>query len=56
MDPALVKVLHDAVKTTFDRFYQPTIYMNAADYTAYAARTFAAEKNTIERLGLSKKS
>jgi tripartite-type tricarboxylate transporter receptor subunit TctC len=65
MDPAVVKVLHDAFKTTlddpevkatFDKFYQPTIYMNTADYTAYAARTFEAEKKTIERLGLSKKS
>ncbi|MDP3809656.1 MAG: tripartite tricarboxylate transporter substrate binding protein, partial [Hydrogenophaga sp.] len=65
MDPAVVKVLHDAfkatlddpeVKATFDKFFQPTVYMNTADYTAYAARTFAAEKITIERLGLSKKN
>ncbi|MBA4194510.1 MAG: hypothetical protein C0451_08095 [Comamonadaceae bacterium] len=65
MDPAVVKVLHDAFKATLDdpevkaaldKFFQPTIYMNTADYTAYAQRTFAAEKATIERLGLSKKS
>ena len=65
MDPAVVKVLHDAFKATLDdpdvkaaldKFYQPVIYMNTADYTAYAARTFAAEKATIERLGLAKKS
>jgi tripartite-type tricarboxylate transporter receptor subunit TctC len=65
MDPAIVKILHDAFKKTLedakvlealDRFYQPVIYMNTADYTAYAERTFAAEKATIERLGLAKKS
>jgi len=65
MDPAVVKVLHDAFKATLDdpevkaaldKFYQPIIYMSTADYTAYAARTFAAEKATIERLGLAKKS
>ncbi len=65
MDPAVVKVLHDAFKATLedpkvlaalDKFFQPVIYMNTADYTAYAARTFAAEKATIERLGLAKKS
>lgn len=59
MDPALVKILHDAFKKTLedprvldtlDKFYQPVIYMNTADYTAYAARTFAAEKATIDRL------
>lgn len=59
MDPALVKVIHDAFKKTLedprvletlDKFYQPVIYMDTADYTAYAARTFAAEKATIDRL------
>ena len=61
MDPAVVKILHDAfkktlddpkVQETLDKFYQPTIYMNTADYSAYAVRTFAAEKKTIERLGM----
>jgi tripartite-type tricarboxylate transporter receptor subunit TctC len=65
MDPAIVKILHDAFKKTLedakvletlDRFYQPVIYMNTADYSAYAERTFAAEKATIERLGLARKS
>jgi tripartite-type tricarboxylate transporter receptor subunit TctC len=64
MDPAIVKILHDAFKKTledpkvleaFDKFYQPTIYMSTADYTSYAARTFATEKKTIERLGMSAK-
>ncbi|MDP3521002.1 MAG: tripartite tricarboxylate transporter substrate binding protein [Hydrogenophaga sp.] len=65
MDPAVVKVLHDAFKATLDdpkvlatldRFFMPTVYMSTAEYTAYAARTFAVEKATIERLGLAKKS
>jgi tripartite-type tricarboxylate transporter receptor subunit TctC len=64
MDPAIVKTLHDAFKQTLadpkvletlDKFYQPVIYMNTADYTAYAARTFAAEKATIDRLKAAKK-
>ncbi|MGS5089869.1 tripartite tricarboxylate transporter substrate binding protein [Hydrogenophaga sp. A37] len=64
MDPAVVKVLHDAFKktledpavlATLDKFFQPVIYMNSADYTAYGERTFKAEKATIERLGLAKK-
>lgn len=65
MDPAVVRVLHDAfrktledpkVLETLDKFYMPTIYMSTADYTAYAERTFAAEKSTIERLGLARKN
>jgi tripartite-type tricarboxylate transporter receptor subunit TctC len=64
MDPAVVRLLHDAFKKTLDdpkvletldKFFQPVIYMNTADYAAYAERTFAAEKATIERLGLAKK-
>ncbi len=64
MDPAIVKILHDAFRKTLedpkvleslDKFYQPVIYMNTADYTAYAARTFAAEKATIDRLKAAKK-
>jgi tripartite-type tricarboxylate transporter receptor subunit TctC len=64
MDSAIVKILHDAFKRTledpkvletFDKFYQPTIYMSTADYSAYAVRTFAAEKKTIERLGMAVK-
>lgn len=59
MDPALVKVIHDAFKKTLedprvletlDKFYMPAIYMDTAEYTAYAARTYAAEKATIDRL------
>ena len=59
MDPAVVKVLHDAfaktlqdpkVLETLDKFYQPVMYMNTADYTQYASRTLQQEKATIERL------
>ena len=65
MDPAVVKVLHDAfrktledpsVQATLDKFYMPSIYLSTADHTAYGERTFKAEKATIERLGLAKKS
>ena len=65
MDPAIVKALHDgfrktledpAVLATLDKFFQPVIYMNSADYQAYGDRTFKAEKATIERLGLAKKT
>lgn len=65
MDPAVVKVLHDAfrktledakVQETLDKFFMPDIYMSTADYTSYAERTFKAEKATIERLGLAKKA
>ena len=61
MDPAVVKVLHDAFRTGLndpkvmeivDRFDQPVIYMNSADYTAWAAKTYAEEARTIERLGM----
>jgi tripartite-type tricarboxylate transporter receptor subunit TctC len=65
MDPAIVRVLNDAFKKTLDdpkvietldKFYQPVIYMNSEDYTKYAVRTFEAEKATVERLGLAKKT
>jgi tripartite-type tricarboxylate transporter receptor subunit TctC len=61
MDPAITKRLHDAFKASLedpvvlallDRYDAPVIYLNSADYTKYAPSTFAAEKATIERLGL----
>jgi tripartite-type tricarboxylate transporter receptor subunit TctC len=61
MDPALVKTLHDvfrktlddpAVQASFDKFDQGTIYMNSADYSAWAKRMFESEKMLIERLGI----
>ncbi|MDO5625331.1 MAG: tripartite tricarboxylate transporter substrate binding protein [Pseudomonadota bacterium] len=54
---AFKKTLQDArVQATLDQFYMPSIYMNTADYQQYAARTFAAERATIERLGLARKA
>ena len=64
MDPSVVKVLHDAFAKTLqdskvlealDKYYQPVIYMNTADYTQYASRTLQQEKATIERLRLAGK-
>ena len=65
MDPAVVKVLHDAFRKTlddpavlasFERYDQTIIYMNTADYTRFAQETFEAERATIDRLGLAKKA
>jgi tripartite-type tricarboxylate transporter receptor subunit TctC len=64
MEPAVVRTLHDAFKktledpavlATFDKFDQSVIYMNTEDYTKFARETFAAEKATIERLGMAAK-
>jgi tripartite-type tricarboxylate transporter receptor subunit TctC len=64
MDPALVRTLHDAFRktlddpaviATLDKFDQTLIYMNTQAYTQFARDTFAAEKATIERLGLAGK-
>jgi tripartite-type tricarboxylate transporter receptor subunit TctC len=65
MDPALVKTLEQAfakvnqdpkVLEVYDKFFQPVIWMDSAEYSRYAARTFAQERATIERLGLLPKS
>ena len=65
MDPAVVRTLHDAFKRTlddpavlaaFEKFDQTVIYMNTEDYTKFARDSFAAEKATIERLGMAMKS
>lgn len=65
MDAGTVKVLQDALRKTLDdpkvletldKFFQPVIYMDSAEYSKYAVRTFDAERATIERLGLAKKS
>jgi len=61
MDPAVVKILHDAfaktlddpsVIATLDKYDQPPIYMDTAKYTAYAKEAFAAERATMDRLGM----
>jgi tripartite-type tricarboxylate transporter receptor subunit TctC len=63
MDPGVVKTIHDAYKktlqdpavlATFEKYDQTVIYMDTATYTKWAHDTFAAEKATIERLGLTK--
>jgi tripartite-type tricarboxylate transporter receptor subunit TctC len=63
MDPAIVKALHDAfrkviddpaVVQTLDKYDMPPVYMDTAQYTKFAMETFAAEKATIERLGMAK--
>ncbi len=65
MDPAVVKTLHDAFRKTlddpavlasFDKYDQSVIYMNTETYTQWARDTYAAEKATIERLGMAAKS
>jgi tripartite-type tricarboxylate transporter receptor subunit TctC len=65
MDPALVKRLDESfrkvledplVLSTLEKFDQPVIYMNSADYTKFAHNTFKEEKETVESLGLAVKS
>ncbi len=65
MDPAVVRVLHDAFRKTlddpavlaiFDKFDQTIIYKNTDDYTRFARESFASERATIERLGLAARS
>ncbi|MFZ9297006.1 MAG: tripartite tricarboxylate transporter substrate binding protein [Hylemonella sp.] len=64
MDPALVLRLHDAFKktledptvlATFEKYDQPVIYLNSADYMKYAQDNYRKEKALIERLGLAAK-
>jgi tripartite-type tricarboxylate transporter receptor subunit TctC len=63
MDAGVVRTLHDAFRKTledpavlamFDKFDQTIIYMGTDDYTRWARDTFAAERATMERLGLAK--
>lgn len=65
MDPAIVKQLHDAfllgmsdpgVKTLLDRYDQPQIHMDPAQYTRFAREAYLQEKATITRLGLAAKT
>jgi hypothetical protein len=44
------------VLSTLEKFDQPVIYMDTEAYTKFARETYAAEKATIERLGLAAKS
>jgi tripartite-type tricarboxylate transporter receptor subunit TctC len=65
MDPAVVKKLHDAFRSTlqdpavlasFDKYDQSVIYMGTEEYTKFIRDTFQSEKVTIERLGLAMKT
>ncbi|MGE4242594.1 tripartite tricarboxylate transporter substrate binding protein [Ramlibacter sp.] len=65
MDAAVVRAIHDAFKKTlddpaviasFDKYDQSVIYMDTSTYTKWAAETYAAEKATIERLGMAAKT
>jgi tripartite-type tricarboxylate transporter receptor subunit TctC len=64
MEPAVTKVLQDTFRKTLEdpavlamleKFDQSVIYMDTDTYTRWARETFAAEKATIERLGMAMK-
>ena len=65
MEPAVARTIHDAfrksledpaVVASFDKYDQSVIYMNTDTYTKWSRETFAAEKATIERLGMAMKT
>jgi tripartite-type tricarboxylate transporter receptor subunit TctC len=64
MDPAVVKVLHDAFRKGMEdpshleamaKLDQELAYLSSADYRAYAVRELAEQKKMIEALGLGVK-
>ncbi|MDB5804452.1 MAG: hypothetical protein JWN73_1774 [Betaproteobacteria bacterium] len=65
MEPAVVRRIQDAFKATLDdpkvlqmldKYDQPVIYLDSEGYTRFARDTYAAEKATIDRLGLAKQA
>lgn len=61
MDPAVVRVLHDAfkaamddpaVRALLDRYDMPALYLNSADYTQWVLRQVETEERLAARLGL----
>ncbi len=65
MEPGVARALHDAFRRTLDdpavlatleKYDQSVLYMGTEAYTKFARDSFAAEKATIERLGLAQKS
>jgi tripartite-type tricarboxylate transporter receptor subunit TctC len=61
MDPAVVKVLHDAFKKaledpefqkTLEKFDQEPYYLNSADYAAFAKKSIEEERVAVQRLNL----
>jgi hypothetical protein len=41
------------VVQTLEKYDQPVIHMDTAQYTKFAMETFNAERATVERLGMS---
>jgi tripartite-type tricarboxylate transporter receptor subunit TctC len=61
LDPQAVKILHEAfrkatedpnVLKVLERYDQPVVYMSPEEYSEWARKTFEAERETIERLGM----
>jgi tripartite-type tricarboxylate transporter receptor subunit TctC len=61
MDPAIVKILHDAFKSalddptflkTLDRLGHDRVYMNGEEYAKWARENYEIERRIVERMGL----
>jgi tripartite-type tricarboxylate transporter receptor subunit TctC len=61
MDPAVVKILHDAIrkgmeepshKEAMAKLDQEAFYLGTADYHAYAMQQVSQQKQLVEELGL----
>jgi len=61
LDPQAIKVLHEAFRAAtedpgvlrmLERYDQPVVYMSPTEYTEWAKKTFEAERQTIDRLGM----
>lgn len=64
MDPAVVKILHDAFKKAYDdpktielfeKYDFTRRYMSSEDYTAFVPKLAASEKAALEKIGLAMK-
>ena len=64
MDPAVVKILHDAFKatledpsviSTLEKYEMQPRYLGSADYTKFVTEQIAQERGFLDRLGLLKK-
>lgn len=64
MDPAIVKIIHDAFKKTLDdpgvqatmeKFEMVPAYKNTADYTAFIPEQIKQERGFLDRIGLLRK-
>ncbi len=61
MDPAVVKVLHDAFRKALvdpefqkmlDKFDQDVFYLDSADYAAFAKKSIEQEQKAVRSLNL----